>query len=57
MWVWIIIAVAVVALAAWALWPRRGGISDGQVLSSRRSTHGGLESKHSTNQRNWPTGS
>jgi hypothetical protein len=55
-WAWIIVGTAAVAIGAWAVWPRRGGVSDGRVISSRRSAHGSIESRHNTNRSNWPTG-
>lgn len=56
MWVWIIVAVVVVAAAVFAFWPRHRGVEDGRVIGSRRTTHGGIESAHPTSQRNWPAG-
>ena len=41
--VWIVIAVVVIALAVFAFWPRRRGIVDGEVRSSRRLDQGRVE--------------
>jgi hypothetical protein len=43
MWVWIIVAVVVVALAVWAFWPRRRGITDADVRRSLRKTQADLD--------------
>lgn len=54
MWVLIIIGVAAIALGTWAFWPRGAGVTDGRVLSSRRSTHGGVEGRFNQNRNAWP---
>ncbi len=38
MWLWITLAVVLLALAVWALWPRRHGIVDGDVRRQLRKT-------------------
>jgi hypothetical protein len=38
--VWIVVAVAVLALAGWAFFPRRRGILDGDVERSRKAYQG-----------------
>ena len=38
--VWILIGVAVAALAVFAFWPRRKGVVDGEVRQSRRRDQG-----------------
>ena len=38
MWLWIALAVVLLALAVWALWPRRRGIVDGDVRRQLRQT-------------------
>ena len=43
MLLWIVIGAAVVALAAFAFWPRRKGIVDGDVRRSRRRDQGHAE--------------
>jgi hypothetical protein len=42
MWVWIVIAVAVVALAVWA-YTRRTGISDADVRRSQQASKADVE--------------
>lgn len=41
--VWIIVGIAVVALAAFAFWPREKGIRDATVRSAQRRTQGEVE--------------
>ncbi|HEY0948847.1 hypothetical protein [Nocardioides sp.] len=41
--VWIVIGVAALAAAAWAFWPRRRGIVDGDVRGLKRRGQGKVE--------------
>lgn len=43
MWLWITIAVVVLAIAAWALWPRRRGIDDADVRRQQRATQADVD--------------
>lgn len=56
MWLYLIIAVAVLALAAFAFWPRKRGIVDADVRSARRTTHGSIEERYNTNAPQFPPG-
>ena len=38
--VWIVVGVVVLALAAWAFYPRRRGVVDGEVKLSRKKLQG-----------------
>lgn len=38
MWVWILVGVAVLALGVFAFWPRRRGITDGDLGRKRSRT-------------------
>ncbi|MFC4784629.1 hypothetical protein ACT8ZV_09150 [Nocardioides sp. MAHUQ-72] len=40
---WIVVAVVVVGLAAYAFWPRRGGISDRRARSDVQTFQGKVE--------------
>jgi len=43
MLLWILIGVAAVALAVYAFWPRRRGVSDKAALDARRRDQGDVE--------------
>jgi hypothetical protein len=43
MWIWIVVAVVASAVAAWALWSRRKGISDGDVRRQQRDQQAKVE--------------
>ena len=43
MWFWIIAAGVAVVVAAWALWPRLKGISDGDVRRHQRDQQAKVE--------------
>jgi hypothetical protein len=44
MLLWIVVAVVAVALLAFAFWPRRRGVVDGDVRRSRRRNQGQVQS-------------
>lgn len=56
MWVWIIVAVVVVAAAVFAFWPRRAGISDAKAYHDRQGSIGESERHDNSNRRNFPMG-
>ena len=50
---WIVVAVVVVGLGAYAFWPRRGGIDDRKALSGSNSVRGQAENYNNTSGPNF----
>lgn len=55
MW-WIVVAVLVLVVAAWAFWPRRRGIADGKALRSRAVDQGKAQPYSNPSGPNFPGG-
>lgn len=54
MWIYILVAAAVLALAVLAFWPRKGGIVDADVASARRTSTTNVDSATSNIRAQYP---
>ena len=56
MWIALIAVFVVLAIGAFAFWPRKRGIVDGDILSARRTTQGKTDERYNVNAPQFPPG-